>query len=283
VFAQERLPRLGEALRYYSLDVGHPAEAPLAAPHVILSNELIDAFPVHVVEVQGGHLLEVYVTECDGRLVERLGEPSSAEVSSYLDRFSVPWHSFGDGWRAEVNLRALEWMRATAARLRRGGFVLTIDYGDTARRLYTRTRRRGTLRCYTRHSTHAEPLKRPGQQDMTAHVNFSTLIDEGRRAGLSRSRFTTQREFLLGWGIREEMEALRARRFGAADTARHTDQGQADLLRASSLRNAVNALLDPAGLGRFCVLMQRKRIGPKLAACPPTQWGDVAKNVKEMS
>ena len=89
-------------------------------------------------------------------------------------------------------------------------------------------------------------------------MSFSALIDEGRRAGLVRSRFTTQREFLLGWGIHEEMEALRARQFGAADAARHTDQGQADLLRTYSLRNAVNGLLDPAGLGGFRVLIQRK-------------------------
>jgi SAM-dependent MidA family methyltransferase len=260
-FAQEHLPALAEALRYQTVDVALAAEAELAfppAPHVILSNELIDAFPVHLVEIRGGRLLEVYVAERAGRLVEHLDEPSSAAVSGYLDRFKIPWRSFGDGWRAEINLRALEWMRATAARLARGSFVLTIDYGDTSRSLYKRTRRRGTLLCYFRHSINEEPLARPGQQDITAHVNFSALIEEGRRAGLSRSRFTTQREFLLGLGIREEMEALRASRFGAADTARHTDQGQADLLRAYSLRNAINVLLDPAGLGGFRVLLQRK-------------------------
>ncbi len=260
-FLQEHAPRLAEALRYQTVDVGQPAkrEDAALAPHVILSNELIDAFPAHVVEVRGGRLLEVYVAERDGRLVERLDEPSAPEVSGYLARFGVPWQMFGDGWRAEINLRALAWMRATAARLARGGFALTIDYGDLARRLYRRERRRGTLLCYYRHTTNEEPLARPGQQDITAHVNFSALIEEGRRAGLARSRFTTQREFLLGWGIREEMEALRARQFGAADAARHTDQGQADLLRAYSLRNAVNAMLDPAGLGGFRVLLQRKR------------------------
>jgi SAM-dependent MidA family methyltransferase len=180
-------------------------------------------------------------------------------VADYLDRFKVPWRAFGEGWRAEVNLRALAWMRATAERLRRGGFVLTIDYGDTARRLYTRWRRRGTLLCYFRHSTNEESLLRPGQQDMTAHVNFTALIEEGHHAGLRRIRFTTQREFLLGLGINEEVEALRASQFAAADTARQSDQGQADLLRLYSLRNAVGVLLDPAGLGGFRVLIQRKR------------------------
>jgi SAM-dependent MidA family methyltransferase len=257
-FAREHLPALAEALRYQTAEAGQPAEVTDGSLHVVLSNELIDAFPVHVVQVVGKRLYEVYVAERDGRLVEQLGEPSSAAVSGYLDRFGVPWQEFADGWSAEINLRALAWMRETAARLARGGFALTIDYGDTARRLYTWERVRGTLLCYYQHNTNEEPLARPGQQDITAHVNFSALIDEGRRVGLVRSRFTTQREFLLGWGIREEMEALRVRQFGAADTARHTDQGQADLLRVYSLRAAVNALLDPTSLGGFRVLVQRK-------------------------
>jgi SAM-dependent MidA family methyltransferase len=254
-FAQEQLPALAKALHYQTADVGRPAEIADAPLYVILSNELIDAFPVHLVEVSGGHMQEVYVTERDGRLVEQPGDPSSPEVAGYLARFGLLWRA--GTWRAEINLRALEWMRATAARLARRGFVLTIDYGDTARRLYSRHHPRGTLLCYYRHTTNEEPLARPGQQDITAHVNFSALIDEGRRVGLSRSRFTTQRDFLEGWGIREEMEAYRARHFGAADTARHTDQGQADHLRAISLRNAVNTLLAPGGLGDFRVLVQR--------------------------
>ncbi len=224
---------------------------------------MIDAFPVHLVETRGGRLYELFVVERDGRLIEQPGEPSSEEVAGYLDRFKVPWRSFGDGWRAEINLRALEWMRGVAARLAPGGFVLTIDYGDLARKLYTRQRRRGTLLCYFHHMTNEEPLARPGRQDMTAHVNFSALIEEGRRVGLRRSRFTTQREFLLGWGIGEDVEALRRSQFGAAETARHTDQGQTALLRLVSLRNAVSALLDPGGLGGFRVLIQHHSKKPR--------------------
>ncbi len=259
-FAREHAPALAEALAYQAVDVGQP---PVGAPHVLLSNELIDAFPVHLVETRGGRLYEIFVVERDGRLAEQPDEPSSEEVARYLDRFKVPWRGFGDGWRAEVNLRALEWMRGVAARLAPGGFVLTIDYGDLARKLYTRQRRRGTLLCYFHHMTNEEPLARPGRQDMTAHVNFSALIEEGRRVGLRRSRFTTQREFLLGWGISEDVEALRRSQFDAAETARHTDQGQAALLRLVSLRNAVSALLDPGGLGGFRVLIQHHSKKPR--------------------
>lgn len=253
---QKHWPNLTRALVYQGVDIHTSVYVP---PHVVLSNELIDAFPVHVVEARGGRLLEVYVVEQDGQLTEQLGEPSSPAVADYLERFNIHWRMFGEGWRAEINLRALEWMRQTAERLRPGGYVLTIDYGDTARRLYTRGRRRGTLLCYYRHSTNEEPLRRPGQQDITAHVNFTALVEEGSRCGLRRARFTTQRDFLLGLGIREEVEALRASQFAAADTARQSDQGQAALLRYYSLRNAVGALLDPAGLGGFRVLIQRKR------------------------
>ena len=259
--ASQATPEMAEALRYQTVEIGQRAAGDAAAaPHVILSNELIDAFPAHVVESFQGALLEVYVVEREGKLIERMGQPSSERLVAYLDRFHVDWRRFGSQqpWRAEINLRVLDWTSQTAKRLAPGGFVLTIDYGDTARRLYTSRRRRGTLLCYYRHSTNEEPLARPGQQDITAHVNFSALIEEGRAAGLRRSRFTTQREFLLGWGIREEVETLRTTRYAAADTERHTDQGQADLLRYYSQRNAVNALLDPKGLGGFRVLIQRK-------------------------
>jgi len=262
---KQMAPGLADVLRYYRVDIGQLALPgaivnKAASPHVVLSNELIDAFPVHLVESYADQLREVYVVEREGRLAEELDAPSSDAVACYLDQYRIEWRAFGRErpWRAEVNLRALEWIRDTASRLARGGYVLTIDYGDTARRLYINRRRRGTLLCYFRHNTNEEPLARPGQQDITAHVNFTALIDEGRRAGLRRSRFTTQRDFLLGWGIRELGEDLRISRFAAADTARHTDQGQADLLRYLSLRNAVTALLDPDGLGGYRVLLQHK-------------------------
>jgi SAM-dependent MidA family methyltransferase len=93
-FAREHAPALAEALAYQAVDVGQPLAE---APHVLLSNELIDAFPVHLVETQGGRLREIFVVERDGRLMEQPGGPSSAEVAGYLDRFRVPWRSFGDG------------------------------------------------------------------------------------------------------------------------------------------------------------------------------------------
>jgi SAM-dependent MidA family methyltransferase len=226
-------------------------------PHVILANELVDAFPVHLVEVRQGRLYEIYVELAAGRLCEVAGEPSSQEVATYLDHYGIPWQRFADGWRAEINLEALRWMRATAALLKRG-FLLTIDYGDRARALYTRRLQRGTLTCYFRHQINEQPLLRPGEQDITAHVNFSALIEEGRRQGLRLRLFTTQREWLTRMGIFDELEALRRTRFTAADSERASDEGQIALLRWYNLRQRVLTLTDPAGLGNFKVLIMRR-------------------------
>jgi len=249
-------------------EAGRPQGSPLpwtdepitegGSPSVVLSNELIDAFPVHIVEKRGGRLYEVFVDmQQDGRLCEVLGEPGTPAVAGYLDSFNIPWRTFEEGWRAEINLDALRWIQRTASLLRRG-FILTIDYGDRARALYTAERARGTLLCYFQHQLSERPLARPGEQDITAHVNFSALIDEGRRLGLRLHKFTTQRLWLQSLGIQEELEQRRVKEFAAAETERATDRGQVALLKWRDLRLRVAALTDPAGMGNFKVLILRR-------------------------
>ena len=227
----------------------------------VVSNELVDALPVHILQLDGGALREVYVDvdPASGRLIEALGAPSSPELAAYLDTFAIPWRSYPDGWRAEVCLDALAWMRSVAEIVSRG-FALTIDYGDMAPLLYTPERRQGTLAVYARHTFGASPLAQPGRQDLTAHVNFSALVASGRAAGLRCTGMTTQELFLRRLGIVEEMESLATRLFPAADSERHTERGQADYLRRTSLRNAVATVLNPRGLGGFRVLAQHKGV-----------------------
>jgi SAM-dependent MidA family methyltransferase len=226
----------------------------------VVSNELFDALPVHVVEARGSELLEMYVAvdPQTGALVEELGAPSSAAVAGYMDEYRVPWRGFGDGWRAEVCLAAGREMGGMAGRLARG-FLLTVDYGATARRLYTRERRRGTLAAYARHQFLERPLEGPGERDITAHVNFSALARAGTAGGLCVAGYTTQAAFLTEWGVREEIAARGARLYPAADSERHTDRGQAELLRRRSFEAAAAVLFDPRGLGGFRVLAQRRR------------------------
>ena len=233
-----------------------------APPFVILSNELVDAFPVHIVQKQGEKLYEIYVDVQNNLLVEALGEPVSAEVASYLDENKVPWRTYKDGWRAEINLDAISWMERTAQRLltpspgrKRHGFILAIDYGDTARKLYTPERHYGTLTCYYQHQLTDRPLVKPGEQDLTAHVNFTALIEEARRQGLRLQTLTTQREWLSAMGLYEELERIHEREFAVADSERSSDKGQAALLQWYNLRQRVSLLTEPTGMGNFKVLI----------------------------
>lgn len=260
-WSENEAPDFYAALDYRLADIRAGQDALKTAadtmPSVILSNELIDAFPVHVVEKRGARLYEVYVDIEDGRLAETLKAAQNAELEDYLDRFRVEWRSYDEGWRAEINLDALRWMQRTANLMRRG-FLLTIDYGERAKALYSRERRRGTLLCYYRHQFNEHPLARPGEQDVTAHVNFSALIEEGRRNGLRLNAFMTQRAWLESMGIDDEMERLRARDYAASVTKRASDEGQAALLRWYSLRQGVAALMEPAGMGNFKVMIMRR-------------------------
>ncbi|HEY6287061.1 MAG TPA: SAM-dependent methyltransferase [Ktedonobacteraceae bacterium] len=236
---------------------GDPRGRPVHAS-VVLSNELVDAFPVHIVEKRGERLYEVFVdAQQDGRFCEVLDEPSMLEVAGDLDAYKIPWRTFEDGWRAEINLDALRWIERTAGLLR-SGFVLTIDYGDKARALYTAWRKRGTLLCYYKHQANERPLLHPGEQDITAHINFSALIDEGRRLGMRLHRFTTQRLWLQGLGIQEELEQRYLNEFAEAEFARATDRGQVALLKWRDVRQRAAVLTDPGGMGDFKVLIMRR-------------------------
>ena len=292
-YALHTAPDWGHALHYYLIDQS-PPESPLHAARVqrlaldlaqvdvpggrtqwtsldtfapdhygghgpitgcILSNELVDALPTHRVQKQGDGLREIYVAldAQSGRLIETLDEPSSAAVAGYLDEYGVPWRGYPDGWQAEVCLTARDWMRQVARSVARG-FVLTIDYGDMARRLYTRDRRFGTLAAYAHHQRSERPLAQPGRQDVTAHVNFTALLEVGRAEGLRLAGYTPQRDLLERLGIRAEAAALATRLYPYADSERQTSRGQLDYLRRSSLRAAISTLLDPRGLGGFNAL-----------------------------
>ena len=104
-------------------------------------------------------------------------------------------------------------MSAVANSLERG-YVLTIDYGYEAAELYSDDRSRGTLQSYYRHTDGHSPYQRVGRQDMTAHVDFTALIEEGRSAGLRPVFLTTQAEFLHSLGFGEMEMSVRSNGLG---------------------------------------------------------------------
>ncbi len=211
----------------------------------VLSNELVDAFPVHRVVLRDGALQEIYVDVAGEGLVERLDAPSTPALAAYLNRLGV---TLIEAQQAEINLAAIDWMRAVGRALRRG-FVLTIDYGYSAEDLYDPLRRRGTLLAYHRHQTSEAFYERVGRQDLTAHVDFTSLAWAGRDAGLEVGGFVDQTSFLLGLGAHEAAERLIAT---AADDAER-----------ERVVAGVRGLLDPQDMGRlFKVLVQRKGVPP---------------------
>ncbi len=168
------------------------------------SNELVDAFPVAVVARVAGRLKEIYVAADGGRLLEKPGPLSDSAVAAAVARYA---NQLEEGHRVEVNRRAGQWISSVSAKLIRG-FVLTIDYGNLAEFLYTPERPRGTLLAYRGHTASENFYDVPGEQDLTAHVNFSALIDSGMEAGLSFTGFTTQERFLMALGEANEFADL---------------------------------------------------------------------------
>ena len=240
---QEADERLGKASWLPSLE--DVPEASVVG--CFLSNELADAFPVHRVIVRGGQLQEVYVDWRDGRFEESLGPPSTPALAHYFKRLGlVP----GEDCQAEVNLDALEWMKAVGRALDRG-FVMTFDYGYPADRLYAPWRRQGTFLCFYRHNPSTDPYARLGHQDMTSHIDFTSLIEAGQDADLETVGLTSQAQFLDGLGIG-----------GALPAAAQTELS---LEEYYARRRALTELLDPAGLGRIQVLIQSKGVeSPRL-------------------
>ncbi|HEY7294786.1 MAG TPA: SAM-dependent methyltransferase [Dehalococcoidia bacterium] len=216
---------------------------PPLASGCLLSNELIDSFPVHRVVVRNGRLRELLVGLDGERFVAVESEPSTPMLAAYFERLGLlP----GEGCAAEVNLDALAWMRSLASVIARG-FVLTLDYGYPAAQLYAAWRVQGTLLCYYRHTVHSDPFIRVGYQDLTAHVDFTSLCREGETAGLKPLGFTSQQRFLASLGIEG---ALRG---GPA--------GGDGLEEYLARRRAVADLLNPEGLGRIRVFAQGKAVG----------------------
>jgi len=233
-----------------------------------LSNELVDAFPVHLVEVQGSveetdakrQLLELYV-QIQGSIndAERTQLPqfkfvagalSQPELSTYFEQFALPLEAYPEGYRTEINLVAQSWSAQVARKLARG-YCLTIDYGYQAERYYQSSRRGGTLQCYYQHSYHDDPFINVGQQDITAHVNFTALEQWGKDTGLKTLGFTQQGLFLMALGLGDRLQAL------ATDATDIRAVGQ-----MIQRRDQLHSLMNPMGLGNFGVLLQAKGLSP---------------------
>jgi SAM-dependent MidA family methyltransferase len=199
----------------------------------VLSNELVDAFPVHRIIKLEDQIKEIYVKDEEGLLKEVTDLPSTPLLEAYFDDLKI---TLAEGQQGEVNLAAYDWLDTIGQNLDQG-FVLTIDYGYESSLLYHESRRDGTLMCYYQHRMEENPYLRLGEQDITAHVNFSALKYWGQKIGLLTTGFTNQMHFLFNLGLAEVL-------------ARDTQKAL-----------AAQQLVNPEGMGGiFKVLIQHKNI-----------------------
>lgn len=254
-YARQHLAPFARAMRYAAVDKS-TEEMPMGVVGCVVSNELLDAFPVHRFEIRDGSLVELFVgVDAEGRLHSVGGEPSTPLLARRLHELGL---ELADGTRGEINLRIGPWARRVAEIIERG-FVLTIDYGYEAKELYSPERSRGALQTYYKHTSGSSPYQWIGRQDITAHVDFTTVIEEGRAAGLKPLCLMTQAEYLnrLGIGV-------------WADRLRNGDMSPRDV-HANAM--AMRDLVDPGGLGRFKALIQQKgiRLGEPERLFPTTE------------
>jgi SAM-dependent MidA family methyltransferase len=264
-FAARELPDFYGALRYVAVETSaarraaHAAalathiaagrvrssdELPAAIPRgCIFFNELLDALPVHRVVCERGELREVYVAAEGETLREELGPLSAPEIAAFFREQGI---TLREGQQAEAGLAACQWIERAGARLGRG-FVLTVDYGHEAAELYSERHERGTALAYARHTVSEDLLRAPGEQDLTAHVNFTALEICGRRAGLRRTGLVTQLEFLAALGRANEFADL-------------YEPGASEIEKLRG-RLLLKTLINPEGMGEtFRVFIQHKGI-----------------------
>lgn len=215
-----------------------------------LSNEFLDAFPVHQVRVANGRLMEVYVALDQDDLVATLGVPSTPELADRLRGLDL---DLVEGQTVEINLGLDRWAEAVATALD-AGFVLSIDYGHPAAQLYSaEVRPRGTLTTYYRHIQTDNPFRRVGQQDISSQVDFTSAARAQRSAGLEMLGITTQGRFLNNLGLDRFRNRLPPP--GLPPGAWQENRaGLMDLVRSG-------------GLGEFKVMVQGKNAGH------PRLWG----------
>ncbi len=242
-----------KALRYVALDIDPPdhqhypvapiTEVPTGVTGCLLSNELLDAMPVHRFEVRNGEPLEIFVTHDGDRFGEVLQPPSSPDVTRRLAPFL---DSLPDGYRGEINLELHAWAERQSKILGRG-WVLAIDYGYDRAELYRLDRSEGSLRTYYQHTLGQDPLLHAGKQDITAHVDFTAVEEAMTAVGLAKGGRTSQAEFLASLGIHSAFVSLESS--GLPRSQRRSN------------KMGLRSLVDPDGMGRFVVAAYSRGMG----------------------
>ncbi len=196
---------------------------------IVLAHEFLDALPVHALIQKGPHLKERYVARSGERLEFCESALSDERLNGWFSDLGV---RLSADQMAEVNLSAFDWISEVAHRMERGA-VLIFDYGFSARALYGPTRMDGALRGYKNHVLVSDVLSRPGETDLTTHVDFTSILRAAAPHGMELAGFTDQTRFLLGAGISRALE--------------NVQDGDDEKTRRE--RQSLMGIMDPTGLG----------------------------------
>ena len=162
------------SLKYFPTDIDD--EVPNQITGCVISNELLDALPVARFRIIDGSIHEVFVgLDHTGNIIELTEKCSDLRINQYLKSLKNP---LTNGQNGEFNVGIDQWMSKVSNILKRG-FVLTIDYGGYKDDLYSKSNVKGTLQTYYKHVYGLSPYQKIGQQDLTAKVDFSRVIQEG--------------------------------------------------------------------------------------------------------
>ncbi len=192
----ENQPKLreiqAEALRNWPHQIHSHWEELSAFEGLVFANELLDAFPFHLIEWTGSRWLERRVQENRGNLQFVVAEIVDPILESAARSIPLP---LPKGYVTEVcPLRQL-WLKRICRQIIRG-VILLIDYGYPRGEFFAPHRRSGTFACYHRHHRTGTPLEQIGYQDITSHVEFTSLIEVAEECGFSLLGFTDQHHFL---------------------------------------------------------------------------------------
>ncbi len=218
---------------------------PMGIVGMALANEFVDALPIHRVRAAHGTLGEAFVVWDEDRVAfaEIWAAPSTMQLAETLTAEAI---TLEEGQVTEICLALTSWIANIATRLDKG-YVLIIDYGDVAPALYRPGRfPEGSLMCYERHTANRMPFAHVGEQDMTAHVDFTALERAAHAAGLTTLGLTTQASLLASLGLGEMLYAA--------------TQQATDAVRYIAERNAVVRLIEPSAMGRNRVLLVGKDV-----------------------
>ncbi len=219
---------------------------PEAFSGVVVANELLDAMPAHIVAWRENGIFE------RGVGLDRAGgftwneRPATGTLLAAAEEIGAQC-SLPPGFESEISLASRAWAAEWGHRLEKGALLL-IDYGFPRREFYHQQRGRGTLMCHYRHHAHPDPFYLPGLQDVTVHIDFTSIIAAAHGTGLDLLGYTSQGQFLLNCGILDRLAEI--------------PHGSPDYIRAAG---AVSKLLMPHEMGElFKVIAIGRGLDPDL-------------------